>query len=141
MLKTLVQFPLCHARNCWKRILYNYFLRGFSMASINLVGGLALLIFGVVFGAVKWVGGAEANVLASAGTVMLAGLPVILGCQLLLNFIAFDMANIPHSPIHQRLQAYGRRRPESPAESVADIAGPQYALACRRRNERACESY
>ena len=85
VLKTLVQFPLCHARNCWKRILYNYFLRGFSIASVNLVAGLALLIFGVLFGAIKWIGGAESSVVASPGTVMLAGLPVILGCQLLLE--------------------------------------------------------
>jgi dolichol-phosphate mannosyltransferase len=107
VLKALVQFPLYHARNCWKRILYNYFLRGFSLASINLVAGLALLIFGVAFGAVQWIAAAEASVLASAGTVMVAGLPVILGCQLLLNFVAFDMANIPQSPIHRRLQLYG----------------------------------
>ena len=102
---SLAQFPLYHARNCWKRILYNYFLRGFSLASINLVGGLALTLFGVVFGLMKWVQGAETSALASAGTVMLAGLPVILGCQLLLNFVAFDMANIPRGPIHRRLIA------------------------------------
>jgi dolichol-phosphate mannosyltransferase len=109
-LKTIAQFPLCHMRNCWKRILYNYFLRGFSLASINLVGGLALLIFGVVFGIVKWIVLAEQSVLASPGTVMLAGLPVILGSELFLNFVAFDMANVPHSAIHERLQAYGRHR-------------------------------
>jgi hypothetical protein len=34
---------------------------------------------------------------------MLAALPVILGMQFLLNFIAFDMANVPRDPIHQRL--------------------------------------
>jgi dolichol-phosphate mannosyltransferase len=115
VLKTLVQFPLYHLRNCWKRIFYNYFLRGFSMASVNLVAGLALLIFGVVFGVTKWVGGIETSVLATPGTVMLAGLPVLLGCQILLNFVAFDMANIPHNPIHQRLQSYERMSPENPA--------------------------
>ncbi len=119
LVKALVQFPLFHARNLAKRILYNYFLRGFSMASIHLVAGLALLILGVAFGTVRWIRGAELNLLASPGTVMLAALPVILGCQLLLNFIAFDMANIPHSAIHPRLQMHGRRRPISPSESAA----------------------
>jgi dolichol-phosphate mannosyltransferase len=123
VLKTLLQFPLYHARNCWKRIFYNYFLRGFSMASINLVAGLALLIFGVIFGAAKWIGAAESSVLASPGTVMLAGLPVLLGCQLLLSFIAFDMANIPRVPIHQRLQGYERQRPANPAESAPLSSG------------------
>lgn len=123
VLKSLLEFPWCHARNCWKRILYNYFLRGFSIASVNLVAGLALLLFGVLFGAVKWVGGAESSVVASAGTVMLAGLPVILGCQLLLNFVAFDMANGPHNPIHRQLQLRRGRRPESLAESVLSTPG------------------
>jgi dolichol-phosphate mannosyltransferase len=106
--KSLLQFPWFHARNLGKRILYNYFLRGFSMASINLVAGLALLVLGVVFGAVQWIRGAESNLLASSGTVMLAALPVILGCQLLLSFIAFDMANVPRAAIHPRLHGYPR---------------------------------
>jgi glycosyltransferase involved in cell wall biosynthesis len=123
LLKTLVQFPLFHARNCLKRIFYNYFLRGFSMASINLVVGLALLTFGVVFGVTKWVVSIESSAFASPGTVMLAGLPVLLGCQLLLSFIAFDIANVPHIPIHQRLQSYQRRCPDNPAESAPALPG------------------
>jgi glycosyltransferase involved in cell wall biosynthesis len=116
LMKSLVQFPLYHARNFGKRILYNYFLRGFSMASIQLFAGLALLILGVVFGTLQWIRGAEMNLLASPGTVMLAALPVILGCQLLLNFIAFDMANIPHIALHPRLQVHARRGSKSPIE-------------------------
>jgi glycosyltransferase involved in cell wall biosynthesis len=104
ILPSLAQFPLCHARNTWKRIGYNYLLRGFSIASVNLLFGSALLMFGVLFGAIKWIGGVEQNVLASPGTVMLAALPIILGCQLLLSFIAFDIANIPRTPIHRRLR-------------------------------------
>ena len=36
---------------------------------------------------------------ASTGTVMIAVLPIILGFQLLLNFLAFDMGNEPKTPI------------------------------------------
>jgi dolichol-phosphate mannosyltransferase len=75
-----------------------------------------LLIFGVVFGIVKWIVLAEQSVYASSGTVMLAGLPVILGSELFLNFVAFDMANIPRDPIHERLQAYERRRRDPSTE-------------------------
>ena len=137
-LGTLVQFPLLHARNCWKRIFYNYFLRGFSMASINLVAGFALLIFGVVFGLTKWVGGAESSVLASPGTVMLAGLPVLLGGQLLLNFIAFDMANVPRVPIHRRLQSYQCRRPDHPAAPASSARCARGMIATERSS---CECY
>jgi hypothetical protein len=38
------EFAFKHCRNFVKRIFYNYFLRSFSIASVNLVAGLALLI-------------------------------------------------------------------------------------------------
>jgi dolichol-phosphate mannosyltransferase len=110
LMKAFVQFPIYHARNYLKRIFYNYFLRSFSAASINLVIGFALLVFGVIFGAVEWIVGAERHVPASAGTVMLAALPIIIGSQLLLNFLSFDMANVPREPIHPKIRLHERRR-------------------------------
>ena len=106
----LVRFPFLHARNFFKRIFYNYFLRGFSIASVNLLVGLVLTSFGLVFGVTHWVAAAESNVLASPGTVMLAALPIILGTQLVLSFVSFDMENVPRDPIHRRLPADARRR-------------------------------
>jgi len=103
----LVEFPVCHACNFLKRLFYNYFLRGFSMASINLVAGMMLMVFGVSFGVNEWIRSARLNVFASPGTVMLAALPVILGAQLLLSFVSFDMANVPRDPIHRKLRSYG----------------------------------
>ncbi len=122
LVKSLLQFPFCHARNFSKRILYNYFLRGFSMASINLLAGLALLVLGLVFGTVEWIHFAERNSLASSGTVMLAALPVILGCQLLLSFISFDMANIPREAIYPRLQSRSSRPLKRTVESATGSA-------------------
>lgn len=123
VMKTLVQFPFYHARNLGKRILYNYFLRGFSMASLNLLIGLTLLILGFIFGVFQWISAVEAQVFASSGTVMLAALPIILGCQLLLSFISFDMANIPQVAIHPRLGVSKQQRLQGsePAESPQDV--------------------
>jgi hypothetical protein len=73
------------------------------MASLHLVLGMLLLVFGFIFGMRQWIRSAQLEQVASSGTVMLAALPVILGMQFLLNFIAFDMANVPRDPIHQRL--------------------------------------
>src|SRR5690606_21657002 len=53
-LKCLLTFPVLHLRNLCKRIVYSYFLRGFSAASISLVLGIVLLIFGMIFGADRW---------------------------------------------------------------------------------------
>lgn len=102
-IRALVEFPLFHLRNFIKRIFYNYFLRDFNLASINLVVGLLLIAFGVLFGVSRWIRGYEANVFASPGTVMLAALPIVLGWQSLMSFINFDLTNIPHHPIHRNL--------------------------------------
>ena len=112
LLRVLGAFPFYHARNFLKRLFYNYFLRNFSIASVHLVFGLALLVFGVAFGVWEWIRGAQLNMLASPGTVMLAALPVILGSQLLLSFIGLDVANVPDVPIHRRLPV-GRSERES----------------------------
>jgi glycosyltransferase involved in cell wall biosynthesis len=103
LLQALFVFSWRHAVNTLKRIFYNYFLRNFNMASLHLVLGILLLTFGLVFGMQQWIRSAQLEQVASSGTVMLAALPVILGMQFLLNFIAFDMANVPRDPIHHRL--------------------------------------
>jgi len=99
----LVAFPLYHARNFVKRLFYNYFLRNFTFASISLVAGAVMVLFGFVFGAIQWTNLARNREFASSGTVMLAALPVILGVQLLLSFVSSDMTNVPRDPIHNRL--------------------------------------
>ncbi|HKZ10552.1 MAG TPA: glycosyltransferase family 2 protein [Rhodanobacteraceae bacterium] len=87
-------------RNGFKRIFYSYFLRGFSVASIELVIGIALFVFGIVFGAKHWWLSGMDGVPATAGTVMVAALPLILGVQFLLSWLGFDIAAEPRYPIH-----------------------------------------
>ncbi len=98
-------FAWGHVRNFGKRLFYNYFLRNFNMASLHLVLGVILLLFGTCFGVAQWMHSFATQEAASSGTVMLAALPVILGVLFLLNFISFDMSNIPRDPIHRRIRA------------------------------------
>jgi glycosyltransferase involved in cell wall biosynthesis len=102
--RALVEFPFYHARNLFKRLFYNYLLRDFNIASLNLALGMPLLVFGAVFGALAWIHGAYYGPAATSGTVMLAALPVILGFQSVLSFFHFDMANVPKQPIHPGLR-------------------------------------
>ena len=102
-LHSLLTFPFMHARNLAKRIAYNYFVRDFNIATLNMVLGLLCLAFGFVFGITSWHEASAEAIFASAGTVMLAGLPIIVGTQLFLNFLAYDMSNQPSIPIHPRL--------------------------------------
>jgi len=97
------EFLVKHARNFAKRLFYNYYLRNFNIASIELLAGLVLIGFGTGVGIDQWIAGAMAERLASSGTVMLAALPVILGSQLVLGFLNYDLQNVPRVPIHTRM--------------------------------------
>jgi len=89
--------------NAVKRIFYSYFVRGFSVASIELLFGIVLLAFGIVFGAWHWWLSLTHDLPATAGTVMVAALPLILGVQLLLSWLGFDVAAEPRHPVHALL--------------------------------------
>jgi glycosyltransferase involved in cell wall biosynthesis len=88
-----------HARSILRRIVYSYFLRDFNLASINLVVGIALLIFGGIFGGIEWWRSIDTGVPATTGTVMISVLPIILGFQLILFFFGYDIAAEPTRPI------------------------------------------
>jgi hypothetical protein len=92
-----------HIRNFIKRIFYNYFLRDVSVASIELVIGIMMLIFGVAYGGYHWIISTQKGSATPAGTVMVAALPVLLGLQLVLAFFNYDIASIPKRPIHRDL--------------------------------------
>ena len=94
------EFLVKHLRNFVKRVGYNYFLRDMTVASLELALGLCAVLFGVVFGGYHWIQGITTGVAAPLGTIMLAALPTMLGLQLLLAFVAFDVANVPRRPIH-----------------------------------------
>lgn len=97
------EFLWKHSRNFAKRIFYNYFLRDLSAASLQLLIGTALLAFGCSYGLYEWHGSAQADTATAPGTVMLAAMPVLLGIQLLLAFLAYDIQATPRLPVHPRL--------------------------------------
>ncbi len=96
----LGEFLAKHLRNFGKRVFYSYFLRDMTAASLELFLGLCALGFGLVFGGIHWADGLATGVAAPLGTIMLAALPTMLGLQMLLAFVAYDVANVPRRPIH-----------------------------------------
>jgi dolichol-phosphate mannosyltransferase len=95
--KILIEFLIKNIRNFIKRIFYNYYLRDMSLASVELPLGIFLLLFGLIFGGWHWYG-ARDGIATSAGTVMLSALPLLMGLQLILAFLAFDISSVPRSP-------------------------------------------
>lgn len=100
----LFDFIYKHARNTGKRIFYNYFLREVSLASIELIGGIALILLGAGAGIYFWAEAAASSTTASSGRVMMSALPLIMGFQLILGFLAFDIASVPKRAIHRLLR-------------------------------------
>lgn len=100
--KVVTEFFGKHMRNFGKRIFYNYYLRNMSVASIELPLGIVLSLFGATYGLAHWISSARDGVETPAGTVMLAALPVIMGVQLILAFLAHDVASVPRRPLHKK---------------------------------------
>jgi len=90
-----------HAKNFGKRIFYNYYLRDLSLASVELITGLLLAIFGISFGVYHWLASANLGTSTPAGTVMLAAMPLLVGIQFILQFVGYDIASVPKRPLHK----------------------------------------
>ncbi len=78
-----------------KRLVKQYLLYDFCLGSIYLIIGLPLFLFGVIFGIYEWVHYASMNIPAPTGTIMVVALTIILGFQLLLQGLQYDVINAP----------------------------------------------
>jgi dolichol-phosphate mannosyltransferase len=92
-------FPLKYAVRTVKRIFYAYFLRDFNAGTLQLASGALLVVLGALYGAYRWVNSTLTGVPTSSGGVMLAALPVLVGVQLLLGALQFDIQNVPRIPL------------------------------------------
>ncbi len=99
-------FAYLHLRNFLLRILGQYFVRDFHVASLELLFGLAGILFGLGYG-LTYMSQPHAGP-APAGVVMAAALPIILGAQFLLQAVNFDVVNTPTRPIHPYLRTLAR---------------------------------
>ena len=109
----LLPFLFLNLQNVFKRFYYNYILRDFNIASVMVLVGFPLMAFGAIFGLSEWLQSDALGTTASAGTVMVAALPIIVGLQLVLTAMSFDLTNAPHVPL-QRLSRQARGRGASP---------------------------
>jgi dolichol-phosphate mannosyltransferase len=90
--KSLFEFTFKHNKNFLKRIAYNYFLRDFNLASMELILAVNFLFFGTTLGGINLIQAIESNSSMSVGLLVLISILIISGLQLLLNFLNFDMS-------------------------------------------------
>ena len=94
-----VEFPLKLAATFFRRLWLRYFLYDFSMVSVYLLSGIPLLLFGLIFGIIKWIKYVRLDQPAPTGTVILPTLAMILGIQILLSAVEIDMNSAPREPL------------------------------------------
>ena len=81
----------------WRRIWYRYVLWSFSPVALLLVLGILAGVFGLAVAV--WITIVSmASVVATAGTVMLAALPLMISTQLLVSALQLDIQNSPSEP-------------------------------------------
>jgi hypothetical protein len=93
--KVFFTFPFKYSSRLIKRIMYNYFIRDFNVGTLELLISLVFTAVGASFGLYHWWKSILYGVPATAGTVIISALLVILGFQSFLAYIHFDLLNIP----------------------------------------------
>lgn len=87
-------------RGFWRRIWYRYVLWSFSPVALLLIFGLLLFLVGL--GIAIWVCFQVASsVVATAATVMLAALPLMIGTQMLISALQLDIQASPSRPEYE----------------------------------------
>lgn len=95
------EFLFRHLFATFRRIFYSYMLRDFNLASLYLIFGNLLFFFGAIIGGFGWKQSIETSIPATTGTVMLSVLPILLGFQLIMFFLSYDIASSPTEPLQK----------------------------------------
>lgn len=101
--KVIFEFSRKLFINFIKRILYNYYLRNLTVASIELPLGLFMLISGSVYGYRNFKIYDSLSEQTPLGIIMLSTLLIILGTQFLLSFLHYDTDSYPKEPLNKNL--------------------------------------
>jgi len=93
--EVLWSFPPRLVCGLLRRILLKYFIYDFNLASVYLLLGVPLFLWGVLFGLAEWLDSYARGVPKTAGTIMLAALPLIVSFEMLLQAIGIDIHSVP----------------------------------------------
>ena len=93
--RVIAGFPGRLVSGMLRRFYWRYLIEDFGAVSVCALLGLPLFVFGVVFGAYHWIESIRTGRVATAGTVFVAALPIILGFQLLLSAMLIDLLSSP----------------------------------------------
>jgi dolichol-phosphate mannosyltransferase len=92
---TILKFPTLLMKSLMRRFFWRYLIRDFNALTICVLAGLPSVTFGIIFGGYHWYRSVIDNIPATAGTTVLAFLPIILGFQLILVALVLDILYQP----------------------------------------------
>lgn len=97
--RVLLEFPRLLGSGLLYRFFWKYMVKDFNALSLCVLTGLPAILFGAIFGGYHWAQSVATGVPATAGTTILAALPIILGSQCLLTALVLDVVYQPRSPL------------------------------------------
>lgn len=106
--RVLFEFPPKLLRMFLRRIVLQYFLFDINLGSVYLFFGSILMLAGTAFGIAKWIQTLHTGEPRTTGTVMFAALPIMIGVQMLLNALMYDVQFAPKA-----VREFGTRAKEA----------------------------
>ncbi|WP_290701872.1 glycosyltransferase family 2 protein [Lacinutrix sp.] len=79
----------------FNRLFKSYFVYDFNISSIYILIGTPLFLFGFIYGIYNWWFYSSQSLFAPTGTIMLVTLTIIVGFQLLLQAVHYDITKAP----------------------------------------------
>ena len=89
--RVLFTFPFLHSKNMLKRLAYKYFIQEWSLGTLNLIGAALMFVFALLLGIDSLAMIRSTGERITAGQAVGVSLSAILGFQLLLGFLSYDV--------------------------------------------------
>ncbi|GAC1567958.1 MAG: hypothetical protein NVS2B3_08990 [Vulcanimicrobiaceae bacterium] len=89
--RVVVTFPLALMRSFLKRLVWQYLIADMNVGSLFIILGLSLTGFSTIFGSLLWAQALRTGIPTTPGTATIVIVPLIIGFQLLLNALLFDV--------------------------------------------------
>ena len=81
-------------RECLEQINFSNLLYHFNIGSVYLIFGIPMFLFGFFYGIFEWYYHITNDILAPTGTIMAITVNLILGFQLILQAIQYDISRV-----------------------------------------------